>query len=630
MTDPVPTSDENSAETRSAVEDYPLPLSPMAADSSPAHWLTWAWWLLPVIGLIVAGWLVIAAAPAGGSTVRVRFDQGYGIKPGDRLRYRGIDVGSVEGVELNDERGGVVVVIALMDQATNIAREGSQFWIERPQVSLSRISGLETVVGAKYLGVVPGPADSPPARIFEGLSAPPLMRDGQSLEIVIRFREGHGLTAGDVVQHRGIVVGEVTAVELTNDFEFVLVRVRLSGAARNLARVGTQFWIERPHVSVTEIRALETLVRGRHLAVKPAPPDADPSIEFEGLDTVPVAGLPEGGLEIVLESARRQGLEAGAPVSYRGQQIGKIVSVGLSTDAATIEARAVIEPDFRPLVRQNSEFWSNGGFHVQGGLTGFQIDIDTVSTLVAGGVSLYTPEEPAAEIATGHRFKLNERAGKGWLDSTPRIPLGSLLLPRGASVPDLSRATLQWQRSSLGIQFSKSRRGWILPLQAGRFLGPSDMLTIVEVATADSTVLETEGAEFPLTEATLSRFGAITLFEKPDATDAVAENKEELAAREQAELRAWPPARLRAPQQPEECILIADPQSLKLPLGVARITVKANAWSLDPSLPVNVDWHGGCAVSRVDGCIIGVLLVDEHGPRIAPLTKDLIKRVTGE
>src|SRR5262249_22222211 len=145
------------------------------------------------------------------------------------------------------------------------------------------------------------------------------------------------------------------------------VRVRLVGEAHQLAREGTQFWIERPRLSIAEVRGLDTLVAGRYLAVMPGPADAAAQSEFQGGDSVVPADLPAGSVEIVLHAAQRWGIERGVQVTYRGLRVGQIISVGLASDGTSIEARAFIEPRYRSLVRQNSVFWSNSGLDVNMG-----------------------------------------------------------------------------------------------------------------------------------------------------------------------------------------------------------------------------------------------------------------------
>src|SRR5690606_5673196 len=196
--------------------------------------------------------------------------------------------------------------------ARSLARQGSRFWIVRPEISLSRIRGLDTVIGPKYIAVAPGPASAPSQHVFKGDEVPVGFADGEDQEIRIHFGSGHGLAVGDELRHRGIVIGEVTSVQLQPNGSGVTVNVRLATSAADVARAGSQFWIERPRINVTGIGGLDTLVGGRYLAVLPGPADAPPHDEFQGLDVAPVAiDRAEGGLEIVLESAHRQGVDSG-------------------------------------------------------------------------------------------------------------------------------------------------------------------------------------------------------------------------------------------------------------------------------------------------------------------------------
>ena len=189
-----------------------------------AKWI----WLLPIVCLLLAFGLIVLSSTTRGTVIYIHFDKGHGIKPGDTLRHRGVEVGQVTGVKMKETLQGVTVEVELDPKAGNLARSESQFWIVRPQVSLTSIRGLETVVGAKYLGVLPGPVDGSRQTVFDGVESPLMMLDSEVVEITIRFNEGHGLAVGDPVKYRGISIGEVTDVRLESDLAQVIVHVRLS------------------------------------------------------------------------------------------------------------------------------------------------------------------------------------------------------------------------------------------------------------------------------------------------------------------------------------------------------------------------------------------------------------------
>ncbi len=561
------------------------------------------WWLTAVCAVTALA-VVLASTRRSGTQIVIRFDEGHGVKPGDRLRYRGIDVGEVTGVELDANLGGVRVQVELQPQAKSLARNGSRFWIERPQLGLARMSGLETVVGAKHLGVIPGPEDAPACYDFEGVETPPVLREATTSEIVIRFREGHGLTVGDVAKFRGIVVGEVTQVTLNGDLSGIEVRVRLAEGANAVARTGSQFWVERPQLTAAEVRGLDTLVGGRYLGVLPGASDSPPQTVFDGLDQPPPGVRAEGGLEVVLESPARHGLQRGAPVYYRGHRIGYVLSVALAPDATGIEARVYVEPDFKPLVRDNSVFYRSSGIDVSIGLSGVQLSADTLTSIAVGGVTLATPDPPGKPVPTGHRFVLNEEKRNEWAQWRPPILLGDARLPDGLSLPQPQRAVVRWSETMLGLPRSKERSAWILPMADGLILGPTDFL-IQESAPNQSAVVETMGMRFSLESQAREGLGPLSLYQPPEPLpDSVPR---------------CDPQRFRRASSPEDCLLVGDPMSAGLPLLATRLIAGEDAWDVDPALPLDAGWHGAAVVAQRDGMIVGMLLKTKDGARVVPV-----------
>ena len=44
---------------------------------------------------------------------------------------------------------------------------------------------------------------------------------------------------------------------------------------------------------------------------------------------------------------------------------------------------------------------------------------------------------------------------------------------------------------------------------------------------------------------------------------------------------------------------------------------KKCAWTVDPAIPFDASWHGACVVSRADGMLLGLLVVDDEPLRVA-------------
>ncbi|MCA9283665.1 MAG: MCE family protein [Phycisphaerales bacterium] len=199
------------------------------------------WWIVPLIAIGVSVWLGWSAWTQRGVPIQVDFDHAHGLKTGDPLRYRGVDVGMVRRIEILDD--GRVRVTVGVDQAVELlARGGSRFWLVRPEVGFDRIAGLDTLVGARYVAVLPG--NGPPQAQFTGLADQPVVEsvDSDDLEILVEAETRGSLAAGSPVTYRGVTVGTVLSVGLAPDAVGIEARVLIRSPFTSLVRAGTVFW----------------------------------------------------------------------------------------------------------------------------------------------------------------------------------------------------------------------------------------------------------------------------------------------------------------------------------------------------------------------------------------------------
>ena len=117
-------------------------------------------WLIPLAAVVFSGWLAKTAWSQKGVRIELQFEEGHGLAPGDELRHRGIGIGVVDEVVLAQDRDGIVVNATLRPEAEDLARGGTRFWIVRPQLDFTGVGGLETVIGPRYVAVLPGAGKS--------------------------------------------------------------------------------------------------------------------------------------------------------------------------------------------------------------------------------------------------------------------------------------------------------------------------------------------------------------------------------------------------------------------------------------------------------------------------------------
>jgi len=241
-------------------------------------------------------------------------------------------------------------------------------------------------------------------------------------EITITFSDGGGLRVGQTpLKYRGVTIGEVSGVELTEDHKRVLVRARLIRSAAPVAVEGTTFWIVRPQVGWGTVTGLNTVLSGPEIQVLPG--TGEPKVEFKGLDSAPV-GLETPGLKLVLRAERPMALRASSPIYYRGVEVGTVQKIDLSPGSTSADVQVLIFHRYAPLVREGSSFWNVSGINVKGSLLkGIEVDFESLRALVAGGVEFASPPGTARAKA-GTVFFLHEQPKKEWLGWAPKIPLG--------------------------------------------------------------------------------------------------------------------------------------------------------------------------------------------------------------
>ena len=200
-------------------------------------------WIVPVVALAVAGWLVFQHLRSIGPEITITFRDGAGLRPGQTpLKYRGVQVGEVSGVDLSPDQKSVMVRVRLVRSAAPIAREGTTFWIVRPQVGWGSVTGLSTVLSGPEVQALPGPAEGESKREFKGLESPPVGLETPGLKVILRAERPMALRANSPVYYRGVEVGLVQNIDLAPNSASADVHVLILQRYAPLVREGSAFW----------------------------------------------------------------------------------------------------------------------------------------------------------------------------------------------------------------------------------------------------------------------------------------------------------------------------------------------------------------------------------------------------
>jgi paraquat-inducible protein B len=199
-------------------------------------------WIVPIVAVAVAGWMIYREWRNHGPEIILEFADGSGLEANKtELEYKGVSVGRVQKVELKPDLSGTLIHLRLDKSATQLAREGSEFWVVHPEIGFSGVRGLDTLVSGVRLSVRPG--FGRPATRFRGLDKTPAaenLQAGRAFEI--RADRLGALATQAAVLYRDVKVGEVEASRLSDDGTGVLIRIRIHTPYVDLVRVNSQFW----------------------------------------------------------------------------------------------------------------------------------------------------------------------------------------------------------------------------------------------------------------------------------------------------------------------------------------------------------------------------------------------------
>lgn len=199
-------------------------------------------WIVPIVALAVGGWMVFREFRNRGPEITIEFSEGKGVEARKtNLEYLGVAVGTVTAVDLKDDLSGVKVTLRLDKHATELARQGSQFWIVHPEIGLTGVRGIETLFTGARISSRPG--NGAPTTAFKGLPKPPSVEnieDGRAF--VLQSERLGAMSPGAPVFFREMKVGVVETSKLDHDAATVLIRIRVRTPYVDLVRTNTRFW----------------------------------------------------------------------------------------------------------------------------------------------------------------------------------------------------------------------------------------------------------------------------------------------------------------------------------------------------------------------------------------------------
>jgi paraquat-inducible protein B len=265
----------------------------------------------------------------------------------------------------------------------------------------------------------------------------------QGPTIVIAFDSASGLQAGKTfIKYKEVVVGAVTAVELSDDDNRVLATVEFQRNAQRLLHADTRFWIVRPQIGPGGVSGIDTLLSGAYIAVDPGT-STKAKKSYVALDNPPIVTTGEQGRSFVLKTDDLNSLHVGSPLYFRHIDVGRVTDYSMDAAARTLSVRVFVRAPYDQFVSAATRFWNASGVDVSLTSGGLKMRTQSLATIVSGGVAFdNTPDvadvtevaqDTVFPLATDQETAMSDRQGTP-LFFRLRFPEALRGLEKGASV----------------------------------------------------------------------------------------------------------------------------------------------------------------------------------------------------
>lgn len=343
------------------VPNPPFHALPEPVVEPPRRWRFSMVWLIPLLAAVIGLSLVVQAIWQRGPSITVTFSSAEGIEPGKtKVKFKDVDIGEVKTVRLSPDRARVVVAIELVKEASQLAVADSRFWVVRPRFAGSGVSGLGTLLSGSYIGVDAGHSTDDRSD-FVGLDAPPVVAsDVPGHRFRLQAEDIGSLDLGSPVYFRRIEVGHVESFALEPDGHRIGLGIFVKSPYDRFVTAESRFW----HASGVDLRldsagvrletqSLASILMGGIAFETPGAaeqPAQDGTVFPLAASHADAMKTPDGDPEVVIMRFRQsvRGLAVGAPVDFRGIEIGVVRSIGLKFDPDAGDFSAPVTVDIYP------------------------------------------------------------------------------------------------------------------------------------------------------------------------------------------------------------------------------------------------------------------------------------------
>lgn len=356
------------------------------------------------------------------------------------VSYKKITVGHVSGYQYNDKTQQVDINVFIQPQYAHLVKENSRFWNASGfDISGSLTSSVKIKTDSLAAIIAGGIAFDdakfePELAVAHNGQKYPLFPDfqsaemGHAIELVLPWHAG--IDRGASIIFQGLTLGVIDAFEkIDPQHRKIIAKAKINPRITPYLTAKTQFFVVSPSLDLAGATNMSSVLKGTYISFRPST-IGEPKTSFQVFKQQPAYNYDEPGRHLVLTASHIDSINIGSAIYYQQQIVGAVQAI--ESNFSTVKSSAnqgvdvnnmqevnkhdkdksylvhvFIEEKYMHLVKRDSHFWNVSGIKISGNLQGFELQAQSLKTVLAGGIAFDSPNDSNEPIVSnGDEFIL--------------------------------------------------------------------------------------------------------------------------------------------------------------------------------------------------------------------------------
>jgi len=402
-------------------------------------------WIVPFIALVIAGWLAYQYFEDLGAEIEIIFPKNEGLVAGQSVvKFKNVPIGKVTKIYVSEDTEGVIVRVRMNSKSTTpYMTEKARFWIVKPEVGFSGVSGLDTLLSGTYIDVHSEKGGTFRER-HTGFTQP-YQDTSKGKYFHLKSADGKNISEGMPVFYKNIKVGKVAYKYLSLNETYVDVIIFVNNQYAAYIQSDSKFWVKnsmtvdftRGKLDV-DIAPLNFLLTGG-IVFSATSNDKNKQIDKNHIFILHTnkteaeshtlgSDIKHNKRFLLMTKESISSLSQGSVVRFGGFDIGKVLEIKLSYSPKShqMEGDVVIEVDMSVFENKhdiNTSGEENFYMAVEEGLRAKIAELDPITGSQYVDLTFEHPDGKGA-IVQGERYArlpMTSQSSSGIMDSVTQI-----------------------------------------------------------------------------------------------------------------------------------------------------------------------------------------------------------------